>query len=193
MNARRPARSGFSLVEVIVAIGLVAVVLIALLAAFGPMARSAGNAADAQVAGRLAGNIQLELERLQAELGLEGLAAAVPPAGSAAPLLLVATRDGQRVLRADGAALATDHALNEPALPGIARRDRYFVAEVTQQLDLPYVAGAGFLAVSVRVQWPYRQPVGPPTPGATRPEADPSREVPVEERNWMVFNFALRP
>ncbi len=186
-------RPGFSLVEVIVAIGLVAIVLVALLAAFGPAARSAAAADDTQVAARLAGNIQLELERLQAELGLEGLAAAVPPAGSATPLLLVATRDGQRVLRADGAAPAADHALNELALPGIARRDRYFLAEVTQQLDLPYAAGAGFLAVSVRVQWPYRLPAGPPTPGAARPDDDPSREVPVGERNWVVFNFALRP
>ena len=186
-------RPGFSLVEVIVAIGIVAIVLVALLAAFGPAARSAAAADDTQVAARLAGNIQLELERLQAELGLEGLAAAVPPAGSATPLLLVATRDGQRVLRADGAAPAADHALNELALPGIARRDRYFLAEVTQQLDLPYAAGAGFLAVSVRVQWPYRLPAGPPTPGAARPDDDPSREVPVGERNWVVFNFALRP
>jgi prepilin-type N-terminal cleavage/methylation domain-containing protein len=193
MNARQTRRHGFSLVEVIVAIGLIAVVLVALLASFGPAARSAGDAADAEVAARLAGNIQIELERLQAELGLEGLAAAVPPAGSATPLQLVATRDGQRVLRADGPAPAADHALDDPTLPGIAERDRYYLAEVTQQLNLPYAAGAGFLAVSVRVQWPDRLPAGPPTPGAARPDADPSREVPAEERNWMVFNFALRP
>jgi hypothetical protein len=178
---------------VIVAIGLIAIVLVALLASFGPAARSAGDAADVEVAARLAGNIQIELERLEAEFGLEGLAALVPSAGSVPPLRLVATRDGQRVLRADGTAPAADHAPDDPTLPGIAQRDRYYLAGVTQQLDLPYAAGAGFLAVSVRVEWPYRLPAGPETPGAARPDADPSREVPAEDRNWMVFNFALRP
>lgn len=190
--ARRPSRA-FSLLEVVVATGILAVILVALLGSFGPAVRSAGAVADAQVAARLAGNIQIELERLQAGLGLDGLAAAVPPAGSATSLQLVATRDGQRLLRADGPAPAADRALNDPALPGIAWRDRYFLNEVTRQVDLPYVPGAGFLAVSVRVTWPYRLPVGPPTPGTTNPAADPSREVPDNERRCMVFNFVLRP
>jgi type II secretory pathway pseudopilin PulG len=193
MSAARTPSCAFSLLEVVVAIGILAAVLVALLGWFGPAVRSAGAVADAQVAARLAENIQNELERLQASLGLDGLAADVPPAGSATSLQLVATRDGLRLLRADGPAPAADRALNDPTLPGIAWRDRYFLNEVTRQFDLPYAPGAGFLAVSVRVTWPHRLPVGPPTPGATDPATDPSREVPDNERGYMVFNFVLRP
>ena len=193
MSVIRKPPCAFSLLEVVVAIGILAAILVALLGSLGPAVRSAGATADAQVVARLADNIQSELERLQADLGLDGLAADVPPAGSATALQLVATRDGQRLLRADGPAPAADRALNDPTLPGIAWRDRYFLGEVTRQIDLPYAPGAGFLAVSVRVTWPFRLPEGPPVPGATDPAADPSREVPANERGCMVFNFVLRP
>lgn len=190
----KPAGSrAFSLIEVVVALGILAVTLIAVLGLLASSTRPAGEIADVHVAARLGGNIQDELERLKAGLGLDGLAAMVPAGGSAAPLQLVATRDGLRVLRADGAAPAASQALTDPVRPGIANRDRYYLAEVTQQLDLPYAPGAGFLAVSVRVTWPYRLPRGPPTPEATAVDADPAREVPVNERRWTVVNFALRP
>ncbi|MGA2444908.1 MAG: hypothetical protein ABSG50_05685 [Opitutaceae bacterium] len=190
----KPTDSGaFTLIEVIAAIGILAVTLVAMFGLLAATARPAGESIDIRVAARLGENIQDELERLKAGLGLAGLAAMVPTGGSTTPLQLVATRDGRRVLRADGAAPAAGHALNDPVQPGIANRDRYYLAEVTQQLDLPYASGAGFLAVSVRVTWPYRLPMGPPTPEVTAVDADPAREVPANERYWSVFNFALRP
>jgi len=189
------ARPGpaFSLVEVVVAIGILAVTLVAVLGLAGSTMRSAGAAADRAVAARLGANVRSELEQLKADLGMSGLAAIVPRGGAAAPLQLVATRDGRRMLRADGAAAAANHALNDPVQPGIARRDRYFLAEVTQQLDLPYASDAGYLALTVRVSWPGVLPVGPATPGATAVDADAAREVPLRERTIVFFNFALRP
>ena len=133
------------------------------------------------------------MERLKADLGLAELAALVPSTGSAASLQLVATRDGRRLLRSDGAAPAAGRALNDPAQPGIALRDRYFLAEVTQQLDLPYTPDEGFLALSVRVSWPHRLPVGPATPGATAVDSDGASEVPRSERSVAMFNIVLRP
>jgi type II secretory pathway pseudopilin PulG len=193
MKSKPAGSSAFTLLEVVVAIGILAVTLIALLGLLAASTRPAGVIADTQVAAHLGENIQDELERLKAGLGLDGLAAMVPPGGSAAPLQLVATRDGLRVLRADGTAAAAGNPLNDPLRPGIANRDRYYLAEVTQQLDLPYAPGAGFLAVSVRVTWPYRLAAGPPTTEATAVDADPAREVPMNERRWAVINFALRP
>jgi len=190
----KPAGSrAFTLLEVVVAIGILAVTLIAVFGLLAASTRPAGVIADTQVAAHLGENIQDELERLKAGLGLDGLAAIVPLGGSAAPLQLVATRDGRRVLRADGSAPAAGNSLNDPLRRGIANRDRYYLAEVTQQLDLPYAPGAGFLAVSVRVTWPYRLPAGPPTPEATAVDADPAREVPNNERRWTVVSFAFRP
>lgn len=187
------AARGFSLVEVVAAIGVLAVALVAVLGLIASTTRSAGEVVDAHVAARLGENIQGELERLKVGLGLAGLAAIVPAGGATTPLQLVATRGGLRVLRSDGADPAAGRVLNDPVLPGIALRDRYYLAEVTQQLDLPYAPDAGFLAVSVRVTWPHRLPVGPPTPGATSCDADPAREVPGNERSVAVFNFGLRP
>jgi type II secretory pathway pseudopilin PulG len=193
MKTKPAGSSAFTLLEVVVAIGILAVMMLAVLGLLATSTRPAGVIAEMQVAAHLGENIQDELERLKAGLGLDGLAAMVPPAGSAAPLQLVATRDGRRVLRADGAASAAGNVLNDPLRPGIANRDRYYLAEVTQQPDLPYASGAGFLAVSVRVTWPYRLPMGPPTTEATTVDADPSREVPMNERRWAVVDFALRP
>ena len=143
------ARRGFALIEVVMALGVLALAVISLLAFLASAAGAEGEMADAQAAASLGGPVQAELERLQAELGFDGLAAAVPPAGSPAPLRLVATRDGRRALRADGAAAAADRPLNDPTLPGIARRDRYFLVEITRQLDLPDGPAAGsFYSVS---------------------------------------------
>lgn len=193
MKTRVAPGPAFSLLEIVVAIGILAVTLATVLGLTGSTMRSAGAAADVAVAARLGANIRSELERLKADLGLSGMATMVPPGGSAAPLQLVATRDGRHMLRSDGAAPAAGRALNDPVLPGIALRERYYLAEVTQQLDLPHAPEAGFLALSVRVTWPYRLPVGPATPDATAVDADAGREVPRNERSVTVFNFVLRP
>jgi hypothetical protein len=189
----KAARHGFSLLEVVMAIGILALAVIALLGFIAASANTDGDLADARAAAGLGGPIQAELERLRAELGLDGLAAAVPPAGSPAPLQLVATRDGRRVLRADGAGAAADRPLDDSALPGIARRDRYFAIAVTRQLDLPDAPDAGFLAVSALVRWPFNLPVGPAAPGAVAVDADGAREAPAEARSWLVLNLAVTP
>ena len=184
---------GFSLVEVVVAIGLSALAVIACLGMIAATARSGGEIVDAQVVGRLGGSIQGELERLRAELGLDGLAAAMPAAGSPAPLALVATRDGGRALCADGPMAAAARPLDDPTLPGMARRDRYFLIELTQSPDLPPTPERGFVAVSALVTWPHCLPGGHATPGATAADADAARELPRSERGWLVLNFALPP
>ncbi len=190
----KPASTGgFSLVEVVVAIGLSALAVVACLGMIAATARSGSEIVDAQVVGRLGGSIQDELERLQTELGLDGLAAAVPAAGSPAPLQLVATRDGARVRCADGSMAAADRPLDDPVLPGMARRDRYFLIELTQSSDLPAAPERGFVAVSALVTWPHCLPGGNATPGATAADADAARELPRSERGWLVLNFALPP
>ncbi len=187
------ARRGFALIEVVMALGVLALAVIALLAFLAAAAGAEGGAADAQAAASLGGPVQAELERLRAELGFDGLAAVVPPAGSPAPLRLVATRDGRRALCADGAPAPADHPLDDPALPGIARRDRYFLVEISRQLDLPDGPAAGFVAVSAIVRWPYLVPAGPATPEATAPDTDGAREPPEPLRSWLVLNLAVPP
>lgn len=190
MKRSANVRGGFTLVEVIVALGVLGIFLPVMLALLGRLARTGREAGDAGNATRMAAGVQDELERLQGVLGWEGLAAAMPPAGTAAPWQLVGTRDGLRVRRADGAAADAERPPDDATLPGIAPRDRFFLAEVTQSPDLPYVAGAGFLAVSVRITWPHRLPVGPASPD---PGTEASEEVPRDRRRWMLVTMALRP
>jgi hypothetical protein len=170
-----------------------AVTLIAVIGLIIATVRSGGAVADADAVTRLSDNIQGELGRLQTSLGLAGLAAVVPPGGSDRAIRLVGTRDGQRVRCADQASAAADRALNDPTLPGIANRDRYFLIEVRQSMEPAAAPASGFLAFSVRITWPYQLPVRPPTPGATAWDSDPAREVPANERSLTILNCALRP
>ena len=192
-NSRRSRLGAFSLVEVVAAIGILAVALIAVLGLIVATVRSGGEIADADALARLGENIQGELERFQASLGLADMTDLIAPGGSGRPLCLVATRNGQGVRCADGAYPAADRALNDPMLPGIANRDRYFLIEVSQSPGLEAALASGFLAVSARITWPYQLPIGLPTPGATARDADPAREVPANERNLAIFNCVLRP
>ena len=196
-QSRRPAcRCGpaaFSLIEVVVAVGLLAFALVAILGLMSSTTRSAAELADAEGLASLDPSLQCELERIKASVGLTGLAGLVPPGLSAAPLRLVGTRDGARVLRADGADAAADRPLDDLVLPGIANRDRFFLIELTRWAEPEAVADAGFVALEARCAWPYLIPAGPPTPGATGCDTDPAREVPANERRVAIFNLALRP
>ncbi|OHE86599.1 MAG: hypothetical protein A3G75_11990 [Verrucomicrobia bacterium RIFCSPLOWO2_12_FULL_64_8] len=193
MKGRLPRTRAFTLVEVIVAVGVFAVAVTAALGLLSSQSRRASDLDDAQTAARLGTGIQQELERLKTAIGIEGLAAVIPPAESDAPMQLAAPRDGHRVLRCDGAAAAADRPLNDGLLPGIAWRDRFFLAEISQQLDLPFAAAAGYLAVTARISWPHRLPAGPATQAAVSPDADPSQMVPAAQRDTLTLNFVLRP
>ncbi len=193
VKARRiPA---FSLVEVVVAVGIFAIGIVGVLGLLSPSIKSVSEVGDTAVANRLADNIQVELERL----GFTAVTTALPNSG--ALITLVANRDGSRVLLstvADNDVAATDRP------PGILHRDRYYGITVQQLSSLPYVAAnsPGFIALSVRVVWPYQIPVGPA--GATTspaaetsttytPVAPATGSVPVSQQSVMLLNMAIRP
>lgn len=190
-NASR--RSAFSLVEVVVAIGLIAGSLVAILGLLAATTNSAAEARDAQGLASLGGGIQCELGRLKNSLGFSGLAAAIPEGGSPAPLRLAGTRDGRRVLCLDAADPAADRLLRDPVLPGIAVRDRYFLVELTRIPGMGTAADSGFVAVSARCLWPYELASGPATADAADPDSDPAFEVPSSERHAVILLFAVTP
>ena len=188
----RPGHS-FSLVEVVVAIGLVAVSLVAILGLLAATTHSAAELSGAQGSASLGGSIQSELDRLKDSIGLAGLASLVPPSGSAAPLRLVGTRDGLRVRCVDAADPAANRSLGDSVLPGIANRDRYFLIEVTRLPEWETAADSGFVVVNARCSWPYELPLGPATSGAAEYDADQAQVVPVGERHVAVLFFAATP
>jgi hypothetical protein len=186
-------KHAFSLVEVIVAIGLVAGALLAILGLLAATTSSTAESEDAQGIASLGGSIQCELERLKNSIGLASLAGLVPAGGSATPLRLVGTRDCLRVLCVDPVDPAANRPLSDPALPGIAERDRFFLVELTRVPDLEAAVESGFIAVSARCTWPCELPTGPATPGASEFDVDPARAVPAADRHVAILQIAVTP
>lgn len=152
----RCARScpGFSLVEVVIAVGIFAAAVTVALALLPALARQAGDAGDALTAQRLPDGIRVELQRLAESGGFDALATRVPV--MAAPLTggleLVAARDGARL-----------HSVGYlPPPPGeqLPLAEQYFAIEVWRfaQPPLAYDSAAAVLPLQVRVSWPYRVP-----------------------------------
>lgn len=138
-------RRGLSLVEVLVAVGLCAVAVVAAVALFGPVVRATRETADRRTAVRLAA-------ALEAELRQGGFAAVTAATAGGAVLEFVARADGSQVVR-----LA--EADNDPvggAPPGIPPAARYFLAEVRPALRP--AGDAACLVLEVRVRWPLALP-----------------------------------
>ena len=99
-------RGAFTLVEVIVALGICTVTVTALVGLLAPLTRSGAEAATLGRAVHLSEGIQEELKRLRdttetdgTESRLEILAGRIPPSGSTDALRLVASVDGWRVIQ----------------------------------------------------------------------------------------------
>jgi hypothetical protein len=165
MNAFRRIPTGFSLLEVVLAIGVFAIALLPVLGLLPGLARQGAVSTDALVAARLPDALRVELQRL-ATGGFDSLATTIPAmdASLASGFAMVATRDGSRL-----------HAVGLPP-PGeapITGQEQYFLVECWRFPEEPlgYAPDCAVLAVQVRVSWPYRQP------GLGVPVAISNREV----------------
>ncbi len=178
------ARRAFTLIEVVVALGLLAGTVVTLLALRGSNTRAAADVADHYRAAQLADAIDLELRRLRDRPlaegqrdKLEALSVLIPPDGSDRALRLVAPREGSRAIRESDA---------DDPVTGLPVRDRYYLITVRQQAaPLAYTAGAGYLAVAATLQWPFQIPAGPG-------EAD-AATADLTQASVLVLNFALTP
>lgn len=212
-----PGRTGaaskvgaFSLIEVVVAVGIFAIGIVAVIGLLSPTIKSVTNVTDSTVANRLADNIQLELQRI-------GFSNIVPDSTSATkvalPLTLVASRDGSRVLLAAAGTVTTglpadDDTTATDKPPGILHRDRYYgitvdrlTTDTTSPLYYTNGSGSGFFALSVKIVWPYQVPIG--AAGATTsPTAESASTyspvsgtgaVQPSQQSSMLLNMALNP
>jgi len=172
------------LIEVVVAIGVLAVTVVAVVALQEANNRVVAGIAGQERAAQLVDASLIELARLRGRpvaggqpSRLEALAALIPASDSIQPFKLVASRDGLRVISEDEA---------DDAVTGVAPRDRYFLIEVRRQPSpLSYVADAGFLAVTLTVRWPYQIATGSGPANAVLTD--------LEQGSRVVFNAALAP
>ncbi len=178
------AREAFTLVEVIVALGICTITVVAVAGLLAPVTRLGAEAWAEGRAVQLSEPIQAELRRLrdtlvlsETEIRLEVLAGMLPSGTSPDALRLVASAEGRRVMRESEA--------DDPET-GLPLRDRYFLIEVRRQAGgLDYTRDAGFLAVTAVVRWPYQLASGPGSRDA--------QPADLAQASTLVLNFALSP
>lgn len=146
---RRMAAFGFSLIEVILAVGIFALTVPTTLALLAALGRQGAVTAEVRVAQRLPGSVRLELARL-AQASFESLAAATPVMTSPPEpgLALVSTHDGSRLHSSEYL----------PPASTLALADRYFLIECWRfgEEPLRFNSDKAYLALYVRASWPYR-------------------------------------
>lgn len=170
----RPHRCAFSLVEVIIAVGIFGVGVASILGLLATMTRQQAANADALTAHGMADALRVELRRVRIAAGsLEALAEKVPVMSTAMAdgLSFAATRDGARLQ-----ALS----FQAPASDVLAAGEQYFLIEVWRfdHAPLSYAPGDLSLALHVRISWPHAA-------SAT------AETVPMEQRDTFTFNLAL--
>ena len=143
-------RRGFTLVEVVMAVGIFAGSIAVVLSLLPSLARQSADSSDRLVAQRMSDALQIELERQIALIGFDSFANKVPvmDAPLSNGLDLVATSSGLRIEPVSGAGGG-----------GIAN-DQHFLIEVWRfsQAPLAYDSSAATLPLYVRISWPYRLP-----------------------------------
>ncbi len=141
-------RSAFSLIEVVLAVGITAVAVVVIIGLLSGLTRQSVEAEDTQTALRLPEAVTVELKALATQQGFDNLAGsiAVMSAATDEGLLLVAARDGSQLRR-----FVTGES---PA------REQYFLIEVrkfSSASSLAYNSAMAVLPLNIRVSWPYRQ------------------------------------
>jgi type II secretory pathway pseudopilin PulG len=187
---------GFSLIEVVVAVGVFGIAVVALLGVLSATGRTVSDLADGDAAIKLAANVEAEMRRYAlTRTDFDDFASNIPAAGVGAGLVLVANQKGDRVV-IETAADNNISAGNATLPVGMKGRDRYFRL-VVRSLPAPldYTNGDGYIALSVSVEWPFQLPLGPddPASSAVGTEGNDYSVTPVADRNVYVLNLAVTP
>lgn len=171
-RVHRLRRTGFSLIEVIVAVALFAGAVVTILALLPGLTARGTETNDRLIAQQLPDALQAELRRLAAP-GFDALAARAPVMGMPPMngLAFVATRDGARLQARD---------YLPPSSGRMAESEQYFLVECWRFPEgaLQFDAAQSNLALAVRVSWPHRQP------GSTAPVA-------AELRHELMFTMSV--
>jgi len=192
------------LVEVVVAVGVFALVIVAVVGLLIPITRDSALVLDTTTAVRLAETVNRELERVGG--------ATVGGLGTNS-LFMVSTPDGSRVLRTyqtasggtAGGAQSAENSLSAAPIPGIAQRDRFYIIEIkllnndtsdgNDNIYYDPAASPGSVPVEVRVGWPFYNPATPPQgspSGAWDDSVVAGTLVPQASRSYYIFTSAIR-
>lgn len=188
---KQSGRRGFSLIEVILAIGVFAFTIVAVLAMLGSTSQATSEVLNTATASKIADAIRAELETLDFDADLA-------PAAGGTEIILYGTKDGRYVVLGDpgggpGGPVDNDPDPKVSDTPGIAARDRFFkitLEELGGKVDeLAYDADkSAQIAFSVKLEWPHNIPLGPPS---ANPMTDDVKTTEVHQRSVSIFNLSI--
>lgn len=155
----------FSLVEAIIAAAIFATAVTVVISLLPSLARRGGESSDMLAAQRLPDALKVELQRLSGS-GFDALAGRIPEISGplAAGLDFAASRDALRL---------EPLSYLQPVADRWAVEEQYFLIQCWRLPAEPlrFDTGKAFLALLVRVSWPYRLPgAAAPTQVGTRSE-----------------------
>ena len=149
----KPSRSarlhGFSLIEVVVAVGIFAIAIVSVIGLLGPINKTVGDVRDFDNASRVVAAVQGELQREAQRIGLETFATTYLNQSA-----IYASSDGQKVA-AGGNTSVWD-----------SDGEKFFAITLTRNTDLSDPADddkSGYLAFTIKLSWPAYTPDGQPT------------------------------
>ncbi len=160
ISSPKSRESGFSLIEVILAIGVFALTIVAVIGLLGPIAQQVRDLQDTRVANSLPGPIREELNRLGFDDFVkinDGEGTVSESINTTTPIDLYGTEDGSLV------------SIGQDDAPPIPLAERYFLVEVF--LAAPVDGGEtlsyktdppdAHIAFRVKISWPYHVRTGP--------------------------------
>lgn len=151
-------RAGFSLVEVVVAVGIFALAIVGVIGLLGPTARSVSDVSDSDAATRVVSTIQAALQQRVASssTGFTSLGSVlqVPSGGNPPTYDFFATKDGRFV----GTAA-------EFTTASVSNSEKFFEFALLRNTSLSGSnnsgdASAGYLAFTISLRWPAYQANG---------------------------------
>lgn len=145
---RTADRRGFSLIEVVVAVGIFAIAIVSVIGLLGPINKTVSDVRDFDNASRVVAAVQGELQREAQRIGLETFATTYLDQSP-----IYASSDGQKV--AAGGATVWD-----------SDGEKFFAITLTRNTDLSDPDDddkSGYLAFTIKLSWPAYTPDEQPT------------------------------
>jgi prepilin-type N-terminal cleavage/methylation domain-containing protein len=168
-NKRNSFPRGFSLVEVVVAVGIFAIAVVSVIGLLGPINQSVAAVSESDDATRIVAAVQRELQRLGPQYMFT--------ATDKKTLTLYANRTGDKILLANDPKWGKDRAGNSLTLTNDELdRQKFFEVNVTQnELSEFYTKDSAFYAMNIEVRWPGYLTYNTPT--SSLPEAKAQQSV----------------
>jgi type II secretory pathway pseudopilin PulG len=188
-------RRAFSLIEVVAAVGILAVTVVVVLALTSPVVKSVSNSAEAEAAARVVAAVTSRVRfadlpsllKTSAELKTDDANPRYDPSDGRDPKILFATVAGEAGLYDATRKVWVDSSGN--ALP---TRDLFFEVALVRNDALSPVgadATASVLAYTLRVRWPVFRPTADPA-RAAQPGAGQTGTVTYDHSQQQVLYFS---